>query len=65
MHVEVESGTISFYFLTSFVYIVFLSHELHILFSAAEGPDLLSEELNLLRNINMAVNEERYKDAGT
>ncbi|XP_026446050.1 bifunctional nuclease 2-like [Papaver somniferum] len=31
--------------------------------SAAEGPDLLSEELDLLKNMNLAVKEERYKDA--
>ncbi|KAE8715907.1 Ankyrin repeat protein [Hibiscus syriacus] len=28
------------------------------------GPDLLIEELNLVRNINLAVKEERYDDAG-
>ncbi|KAK9010974.1 hypothetical protein V6N11_043836 [Hibiscus sabdariffa] len=32
--------------------------------SAADGPDLLTEELNLLKNINLAVEEERYNDAG-
>ncbi|XP_039069604.1 bifunctional nuclease 2-like [Hibiscus syriacus] len=31
--------------------------------SAADGPDLLIEELNLVRNINLAVKEERYDDA--
>ncbi|KAK8716851.1 hypothetical protein V6N13_044146 [Hibiscus sabdariffa] len=31
--------------------------------SAADGPDLLTEELNLVRNINLAVEEERYNDA--
>lgn len=31
--------------------------------SASDGPDLLSEELSVLRNMNLAVNEERYHDA--
>ncbi|XP_024032856.1 bifunctional nuclease 2 isoform X2 [Morus notabilis] len=31
--------------------------------SAADGPDLLSQELDLVKNINLAVKEERYKDA--
>ncbi|KAE8709477.1 hypothetical protein F3Y22_tig00110330pilonHSYRG00007 [Hibiscus syriacus] len=31
--------------------------------SAADGPDLLTEELNLVRNIDLAVDEERYNDA--
>ncbi|KAE8655939.1 transformer-2 protein-like protein beta-like [Hibiscus syriacus] len=31
--------------------------------SAAGGPDLLTEELNLVRNIDLAVEEERYNDA--
>ncbi|KAK0604064.1 hypothetical protein LWI29_011692 [Acer saccharum] len=31
--------------------------------SAAEGPDLLTEELDLLRNMDIAVKEERFKDA--
>lgn len=31
--------------------------------SASDGPDLLSEELSMLRNMNLAVNEERYNDA--
>ncbi|KAM3286513.1 bifunctional nuclease 2 isoform X1 [Capsicum chacoense] len=31
--------------------------------SASDGPDLLSEELGVLRNMNLAVNEERYDDA--
>ncbi|KAJ8567665.1 hypothetical protein K7X08_019873 [Anisodus acutangulus] len=31
--------------------------------SASDGPDLLSEELRMLRNMNLAVNEERYNDA--
>lgn len=35
-----------------------------ILSSAADGPDILSEELDLVNNINLAVKEERYKDAG-
>lgn len=29
-----------------------------------EGPDLLTEELDLVRNMNLAVEEERYNDAG-
>ncbi|GKV45136.1 hypothetical protein SLEP1_g52250 [Rubroshorea leprosula] len=31
--------------------------------SAADGPDLLSKELELVRNIDLAVKEERYDDA--
>ncbi|GKV45130.1 hypothetical protein SLEP1_g52246 [Rubroshorea leprosula] len=31
--------------------------------SAADGPDLLSRELELVRNIDLAVKEERYDDA--
>ncbi|XP_060192963.1 bifunctional nuclease 2 [Lycium barbarum] len=31
--------------------------------SASDGPDLLSEELSMLRNMNLAANEERYNDA--
>ncbi|CAI9111010.1 OLC1v1011141C1 [Oldenlandia corymbosa var. corymbosa] len=31
--------------------------------SAADGPDLLSEELNMVRNMNSAAEEERYRDA--
>ncbi|KDP43707.1 hypothetical protein JCGZ_22334 [Jatropha curcas] len=31
--------------------------------SPADGPDSLSEELHLLRNMNLAVEEERYNDA--
>lgn len=31
--------------------------------SASDGPDLLSEELSMLKNLNLAVNEERYFDA--
>ncbi|XVF62249.1 hypothetical protein PTKIN_Ptkin08bG0202000 [Pterospermum kingtungense] len=31
--------------------------------SAADGPDLLAEELDLVRNMNLAVQEERYNDA--
>ncbi|XP_059454314.1 bifunctional nuclease 2-like [Corylus avellana] len=31
--------------------------------SAADGPDILSEELDLVNNMNLAVKEERYKDA--
>lgn len=31
--------------------------------SAADGPDLLAEELDLVRNMNLAVKEERYSDA--
>lgn len=33
-------------------------------FSAEEGPDLLTEELDLVRNMDRAVKEERYYDAG-
>lgn len=32
--------------------------------SAADGPDLLLEELDLVRNMDLAVKEERYTDAG-
>jgi hypothetical protein len=35
-----------------------------ILSSAADGPDILSEELDMVNNMNLAVKEERYKDAG-
>ncbi|XP_023540085.1 bifunctional nuclease 2-like isoform X1 [Cucurbita pepo subsp. pepo] len=31
--------------------------------SAADGPDFLSEELDMLKNMKMAIYEERYKDA--
>ncbi|XP_022751513.1 bifunctional nuclease 2-like isoform X2 [Durio zibethinus] len=31
--------------------------------SAADGRDLLTEELDLVRNMNLAVKEERYNDA--
>ncbi|XWS33918.1 hypothetical protein CRYUN_Cryun22dG0124100 [Craigia yunnanensis] len=31
--------------------------------SAADGPDVLTEELDLVRNMNLAVKEERYNDA--
>ncbi|GKV45139.1 hypothetical protein SLEP1_g52253 [Rubroshorea leprosula] len=31
--------------------------------SAADGPGLLSGELELVRNIDLAVKEERYDDA--
>ncbi|GAV78580.1 DNase-RNase domain-containing protein [Cephalotus follicularis] len=31
--------------------------------SAIEGPDLLTEELNVVKNLNLAVKEERYDDA--
>lgn len=34
------------------------------LFSAADGPDFLSEELDMLKNMKIAIYEERYKDAG-
>ncbi|KAG9132326.1 hypothetical protein Leryth_012996 [Lithospermum erythrorhizon] len=34
-----------------------------ILDSAVEGPDILSEELNLVKNMNSAAEEERYHDA--
>lgn len=36
----------------------------YILSSAPDGPDLLIEELDLVRNMNLAVEEERYNDAG-
>lgn len=36
----------------------------YILFSAADGPDFLAHELDLVKNINLAVKEERYEDAG-
>lgn len=36
----------------------------YILLSAADGPDFLAQELDLVKNINSAVKEERYKDAG-
>ncbi len=32
--------------------------------SAADGPDVLSEELDLVKNMNLAIREERYNDAG-
>ncbi|KAJ8764327.1 hypothetical protein K2173_006067 [Erythroxylum novogranatense] len=31
--------------------------------SAADGPDLLAQEIDLVRNMNLAVQEERYSDA--
>ncbi|KAM4128996.1 hypothetical protein ACJW30_02G211400 [Castanea mollissima] len=31
--------------------------------SAADGPDILLEELDLVKNMNLAIKEERYKDA--
>ncbi|WCJ32734.1 Bifunctional nuclease 1 [Euphorbia peplus] len=31
--------------------------------SAADGPDLLSEELDVVKNMNLAVQDERYNDA--
>ncbi|KAM7520038.1 hypothetical protein LguiB_019000 [Lonicera macranthoides] len=31
--------------------------------SAADGPDLLTEELDMARNMNLAIKEERYGDA--
>ncbi|KAA8547558.1 hypothetical protein F0562_003987 [Nyssa sinensis] len=31
--------------------------------SAADGPDLFAEELGIMRNMNLAVTEERYSDA--
>lgn len=33
--------------------------------SAADSPDLLTEELDLVRNMNLAIKEERYNDAAT
>lgn len=32
--------------------------------SAPEGPDVLMEELDLVRSMNLAIKEERYIDAG-
>ena len=32
--------------------------------SASDGPDLLTEELDLVRNMKLAIKEERYNDAG-
>ncbi|RVX16449.1 Bifunctional nuclease 2 [Vitis vinifera] len=34
-----------------------------VLDSAADGPDLLAEELDLVRNMSLAIKEERYNDA--
>lgn len=34
------------------------------MYSAPEGPDPISEELKLVRNMNLASKEERYIDAG-
>ncbi|XP_065856660.1 bifunctional nuclease 1 isoform X2 [Euphorbia lathyris] len=31
--------------------------------SAADGPDLLSEELDIVKNMNLAIKDERYNDA--
>ncbi|MQM11998.1 hypothetical protein Taro_044911 [Colocasia esculenta] len=42
-----------------------LEELLVLLFCATEGHDLLAEELDLIRKMNTAVIEERYKDAGT
>ena len=36
----------------------------YIVHSAADGPDSLAEELGLVRNMNLAVQEERYGNAG-
>ncbi|KAF8043389.1 hypothetical protein BT93_A1656 [Corymbia citriodora subsp. variegata] len=33
--------------------------------SASDGPDALAEELDLVKNMNLAIKEERYNDAGT
>ncbi|XP_058185188.1 bifunctional nuclease 2 isoform X1 [Rhododendron vialii] len=33
--------------------------------SAADGPDIVAEELDLVMNMNLAVKEERYSDAAT
>lgn len=33
--------------------------------SAAEGPDSVTEEFDLVKNMDIAVREERYNDAGT
>lgn len=35
------------------------------LFSPADDPDSLSEELDIVKNMNLAIKEERYGDAGT
>lgn len=32
--------------------------------SASDGPDLVAEELDLVRNMKKAITEERYNDAG-
>lgn len=32
--------------------------------SATDGPDFLAKELKLVKNMNLAIKEERYKDAG-
>lgn len=32
--------------------------------SAADGPDIVAEELDLVMNMKLAVKEERYSDAG-
>lgn len=34
-----------------------------ILDSAIDGPDLISEEFNVVRKMNLAAQEERYSDA--
>ncbi|CAN6463932.1 unnamed protein product [Victoria cruziana] len=36
-----------------------------VLLDSAEGPDPVSEELSLVRKMNLAVTEERYKDAAS
>lgn len=32
--------------------------------SAADGPDLLLEELDMVKNMNLAITQERYTEAG-
>ena len=36
----------------------------YIVSSAADGPDSLAEELDIVMNMNLAIHEERYGDAG-
>jgi len=38
---------------------------IYISFSASDGPDALAEELDIVKNMNLAIKEERYNDAGT
>lgn len=48
---------------TSFYWTVPLSMS-EIFSSASDGPDLVAEELDLVRNMKKAITEERYNDAG-